>query len=242
MTSPTHHRLRASRAPLAALLSATLAASALAQPALRLIEGTPESDVISAGEHAAQVRAGPGDDKVRGSPEGDVLHGNLGNDTLDGGDGPDTLNGGRGNDSLIGGRGDDLLSGDRGDDTLSGGPGADRYVLALDSGRDVITDFSASEGDRIVVQAPTPATLAATPEGVSVRLSDGSEMRVLGATLAEVSAHIDQPAAPPTPAAPPAAAPAVESEHGLSPVVAAAIALLVLAVGIVAALILRRRR
>ncbi|WP_447731752.1 retention module-containing protein [Pseudomonas shirazensis] len=64
-----------------------------------------------------------------------------GNDTLLGGDGNDNIFGGAGNDTLIGGKGNDILT---------GGSGADLFVWkAGHTGNDVITDFKASEGDRI---------------------------------------------------------------------------------------------
>ncbi|MBV4502138.1 retention module-containing protein [Pseudomonas shirazensis] len=64
-----------------------------------------------------------------------------GNDTLLGGDGNDNIFGGAGNDALIGGKGNDILT---------GGSGADLFVWkAGHTGNDVITDFKASEGDRI---------------------------------------------------------------------------------------------
>ncbi|MGN8359368.1 immunoglobulin-like domain-containing protein, partial [Pseudomonas sp. SMN11] len=64
-----------------------------------------------------------------------------GNDTLLGTDGNDIIFGGAGNDTLIGGKGND---------TLTGGSGADLFVWkAGHTGNDVITDFKASEGDRL---------------------------------------------------------------------------------------------
>jgi Ca2+-binding RTX toxin-like protein len=80
----------------------------------------------------------------------DVMNGNAGNDTLRGGDNNDQLNGGPGTDSL---------NGERGTDTLTGGLNADTFVFTLPShsvpglGRDQITDFSRSQGDRINVAA-----------------------------------------------------------------------------------------
>lgn len=52
------------------------------------------------------------------------------------------LRGGHGNDQLGGGYGNDTLSGGPGADTLTGGGGTDRFVFgAIDTGKDVITDF-----------------------------------------------------------------------------------------------------
>lgn len=77
-------------------------------------------------------------------------------DNLIAGNGPDTLTGAAGNDSLSGGAGDDTLTGGQGADRLTGGQGKDLFdfnvlpELGLGNvNRDVITDFTASEGDRI---------------------------------------------------------------------------------------------
>ncbi|MGN7614069.1 LamG-like jellyroll fold domain-containing protein [Magnetococcales bacterium HHB-1] len=108
-----------------------------------------------------------GNDLLNGGVGSDILNGGLGNDLLYGGEGAsaDTLNGDDGNDILIGDEGDDALNGGVGDDiliggigldTMTGGSGADtfHYVgteeTALTSGTvDRITDFNASEGDKI---------------------------------------------------------------------------------------------
>jgi Ca2+-binding RTX toxin-like protein len=79
------------------------------------------------------------------------LTGNSANNILDGSAGNDAISGGGGNDSLIGGTGKD---------TMTGGTGGDQfyYRLIAESGtgstnRDVITDFSGSNGDRIDLSA-----------------------------------------------------------------------------------------
>jgi Ca2+-binding RTX toxin-like protein len=57
-----------------------------------------------------------------------------------------------GDDRLSGGGGDDILEGGAGDDRLTGGAGADMFVFASpEHGMDVVTDFSAEDGDRIYV-------------------------------------------------------------------------------------------
>ncbi len=90
------------------------------------------------------------DDVIDGGYGRDQLYGAYGNDTLIGGPGDDslfgeadddTLLGGENNDSLDGGSGADTLNGGPGDDTMLGGSGADRYVIALNDGNDVINNF-----------------------------------------------------------------------------------------------------
>ena len=81
-----------------------------------------------------------------------------------GDEGDDSITGGEGNEMLIGGAGDDVLNGGLGSDVLTGGEGSDRFVYnPFDSSRDdtidvspyrdIITDFSSSEGDKIDLSA-----------------------------------------------------------------------------------------
>jgi Ca2+-binding RTX toxin-like protein len=64
-----------------------------------------------------------------------------------------TLVGNAGANTLSGGLGDDTLDGGLGLDTLTGGKGADmfRFSTDFDSNADVITDFSRTQGDKIVL-------------------------------------------------------------------------------------------
>lgn len=84
----------------------------------------------------------------------DRLRGDDGANELWGGGGRDVLVGRSGDDTLIGGDGDDRIVGGRGADELTGGAGADRFEFrgwrqSETDARDVITDFSVAEGDRI---------------------------------------------------------------------------------------------
>ncbi len=84
-----------------------------------------------AGDKAIILSGGRFNDRILGSPQ---------DDSLFGGDGDDVLAGGAGADVLEGGEGDDLLVGGAGDDVLRGGGGVDTYVIAVGSGRDIITE------------------------------------------------------------------------------------------------------
>jgi hypothetical protein len=107
-----------------------------------------------------------------GSAAGDAMKGNDAANRLAGRDGRDSLTGGGGNDRLLGERGDDTLAGQAGSDALLGGDGADsldggagfdwmtgglgadsfRFSAApISAAADRIYDFSAAEGDRIVI-------------------------------------------------------------------------------------------
>ena len=66
--------------------------------------------------------------------------------------GADSLSGTGEEDALAGGGGDDTLAGGEGPDVLSGGAGADRFVFEGRTGRDVITDFTATGADQDVLE------------------------------------------------------------------------------------------
>lgn len=94
-------------------------------------------------------------DTLIGDSTSNRLWGRDGFDLLDGRGGKDKLYGGNGNDKLYGGANADLLVGGRGSDLLEGGGGKDTFVFngkadsAVGAKRDVITDFSSSERDKI---------------------------------------------------------------------------------------------
>ena len=62
----------------------------------------------------------------------------------------DSLLGTASMDSVEGGRGNDRLDGGSGNDTLVGGAGADTFVLRSGGGDDVVSDFDAASGDRVM--------------------------------------------------------------------------------------------
>ncbi|MBF0627005.1 MAG: calcium-binding protein [Magnetococcales bacterium] len=98
---------------------------------------------------------------LTGNSAANTLDGGDGGDTLQGGDGDDTLKGGAGPDVLQGGAGADTLSGGRGQDRLTGGAGADAFKFILRSeGGDVITDFQADQGDRLLFVSQNFGALA----------------------------------------------------------------------------------
>lgn len=92
-----------------------------------------------------------------GKMVGDVLFG-TGNDVYDGSDGrvSGVVSGDAGDDSLTGGNKSDRLAGDAGRDELTGGKRGDTFIFHLmndstvaQAGRDLITDFSHKQGDKI---------------------------------------------------------------------------------------------
>ncbi len=126
------------------------------------IIGGNARDTLVGGEGEDHLFGRGGRDLLLGGAGNDVLQGDNGRDTLIGEGGMDRLDGGRGDDLLIGGAmadelkggdGDDILDegaghgmieGGRGDDLITGGTGADAFMVAPDSGNDVVTDFEAT--------------------------------------------------------------------------------------------------
>ena len=124
-----------------------------------VIRGGVGNDVLGGTDGADVMYGGMGNDILIGGAGGDSLYGEDGNDTLMGGVGSDVLDGGLGNDRLVGFDGADVLLGGAGMDYLIGGGshdvmtgGADADTFAFDfqsfkGGTEVVTDFSAAEGD-----------------------------------------------------------------------------------------------
>ncbi|MEM9550569.1 MAG: calcium-binding protein [Pseudomonadota bacterium] len=116
------------------------------------LKGVSGSDHLSGGSGADSLDGGSGNDTLDGGTGRDRLKGGSGNDVMNGNAGHDYLNGHTGNDTLDGGEGRDVLYLGAGDDVATGGENADRFVFRaedLDGSSDVITDFSAEDGDRI---------------------------------------------------------------------------------------------
>ena len=93
------------------------------------------------------INGSQGDDTIIGNSSVNILNGYNGNDSLEGATGHDLLDGGAGND---------LLHGGSAMDQLTGGAGADTFIFVTTTeipstaaGRDLITDFSHAQGDRI---------------------------------------------------------------------------------------------
>jgi Ca2+-binding RTX toxin-like protein len=111
-----------------------------------------------------RLKGNGGNNTLKGQLGNDILSGNGGNDILQGDAGRDSLNGGAGNDEINGASAAAPFGRDE-IDTLTGGTGADRFLLAAssrplyDDGQGtpgfndyaLITDFSRSQGDRLVL-------------------------------------------------------------------------------------------
>jgi hypothetical protein len=115
-----------------------------------------QADPTAAGVSAFNlVVGGTGSDRnLQGTASSDWI-------SLDAGD--DRIDAGFGFDSVLGGSGNDTLNGGSGRDTLVGGSGADRFRFDADlsaaTNIDTITDFSATAGDRLVLDRAIFTTL-----------------------------------------------------------------------------------
>jgi len=114
------------------------------------IDGDQGNDMVFGGKSQDLILGSEGNDSLFGQLEDDtlcggagddVLNGNENNDLIDGCEGNDTIYGGEDNDTLLGCVGDDFLSGGLGNDSLIGGLGNDTFVLGVNRGFDIISDF-----------------------------------------------------------------------------------------------------
>jgi Ca2+-binding RTX toxin-like protein len=147
------------------------------------INGNRGADTIDGGAGGGDwLVGGQGDDLIVSHAGDDVLYGNMGNDTLAGGAGNEVLRGGQGDDVLRGGAGADWLSGDLGNDTLSGGSGPDVFHSFVGAGVDLVTDFDATEGDRVRLDAGTSYSAAQVGADTVITLQ-GARMVLQGVLL-----------------------------------------------------------
>ena len=100
----------------------------------------------------------------------------------------EVLNGSSGSDFIEGGAGDDTIRGGAGTDYLTGGRGADTFVFGSHSQYDVITDFNAAEGDRVVFDYGGSANKAV----YSGELWDGMSFDTAGGTCTVNCIDINQ--------------------------------------------------
>ncbi|WP_207461077.1 hypothetical protein [Azospirillum sp. SYSU D00513] len=152
-----------------------------------LLDGAGGEDLLIGLADGDTLRGGDGADLLFGNQGEDLLCGNTGADTLYGGSGEDRLYGGAGDDWLSGDLGDDWLSGDLGNDTLTGGAGADRFLFQPGGGADLVADFDAAAGDRLVIGARS-WTVAAGGVGAVVDLGLGDSITLAGIRADQVTA------------------------------------------------------
>ena len=136
---------------------------------------------------------GPGPTDLGGDQV--IINGTSGDDTITAAAPGSFINGGAGSDRLIASV---SVSGSHGpywgDDVLTGGTGADAFVMQLNGGDDVITDFSLADGDQIDVTqigyvslSQVLAQATQTANGVKIALGTGS-VTLRGVTLGSLVA------------------------------------------------------
>lgn len=135
-----------------------------------------DSTATTIGDYVDNAALWSGNDRMTVAGGARVWNGFAGNDVMTGSTGSDSLNGGDGNDRLNGRAGDDVLNGGAGIDRLTGGDGADRFVLDTLAARsaDSITDFSATDGDKIVLDVAAFTAVAGGLGGKFVSNTTGT--------------------------------------------------------------------
>ncbi|HEX8380382.1 MAG TPA: cadherin domain-containing protein [Allosphingosinicella sp.] len=106
----------------------------------------------------ANITGTAGSDSISASSFSPALRTTNSEDTVFGRDGHDNIQGLAGDDELYGEGGNDTLTGGAGADRLSGGLGKDQFTYnsaseSAGAARDLITDFSRSQGDKISLSA-----------------------------------------------------------------------------------------
>ncbi|WP_413441978.1 PA14 domain-containing protein [Synechococcus sp. MIT S1220] len=152
------------------------------------IDGGVDDDILYGGRGIDSIQGNEGDDFIKGGNGSDVLKGHTGQDHLIGGGNNDKLKGGQdddkltgksghdrlfgdeGHDVLVGGPGNDLLDGGSGDDFLKGGQGRDKFVLS--TGKDIIKDFDANQGDTIKVDPALELTFSQKGDNLILKAGD----------------------------------------------------------------------
>lgn len=148
--------------------------------------GNAGNDTVYGGFGDDWVVGGRDHDDLFGDEGWDVVLGNLGDDYLSGDAGDDWVRGGQGDDEVRGGAGWDWLSGDRGNDTVTGGPGADLFHVFGQSDLDLVTDFTASEGDLVMVSAASHYTVVQDGADVVITVDSSARMVLENVQLASL--------------------------------------------------------
>ena len=101
------------------------AATIIALPGQRSVQGTDGPDVIVGNSQDNEIHGTAGADVICGLGGDDLVVGGGGDDVIKGNGGGDDLRGGKEADTVYGGAGDDTLAGGAGADSLDGGQGSD---------------------------------------------------------------------------------------------------------------------
>lgn len=162
------------------------------------VTGDIGNDDVNGNVGMDRVYGGAGNDSVRGGKDNDTVfgdagndphvNGNIGDDIVYGGDGNDMVYGGQGQDTVYGDAGADTVAGDLGYDLLYGGLGADRFVLRAGSQTDWVGDFSAAQGDKIMLVPGTAYTVINSGGQVMIDIGHGDQLGLAGVAFGSFSA------------------------------------------------------
>lgn len=89
---------------------------------------------------------------------------------------PINLVGNSNKNKITGGKGADTLIGGDGNDTLTGGDGADTFISS--AGKNVIADYTATQGDVIMLNNVTPTKVSVSKQKVTITNSDKSTFAI----------------------------------------------------------------
>lgn len=89
---------------------------------------------------------------------------------------PINLVGNSNKNKITGGKGADTLIGGDGNDTLTGGDGADTFISS--AGKNVISDYNATQGDVIMLNNVTPTKVSVSKQKVTITNSDKSTFAI----------------------------------------------------------------
>jgi len=151
------------------------------------INGNMGDDTCVSGGGDDWVVGGKDNDSLAGSAGQNLVYGNIGADTCDGGAGNDIVRGGQDNDVLLGAAGDDFVSGDRGDDTVTGGSGADLFHSFVGAGIDRVLDFSATQGDRVMLDAGAVFTVRQSGADTVIDLGGADQVILVGVSMSTLT-------------------------------------------------------
>ena len=159
--------------------------------------GADGNDVIDGGKGMDAMRGGNGNDIFYVDNAGDTVteYTNQGTDTVFSsisftlGNNVENLTlTGTGDLNATGNSRANILTGNSGANQLTGGLGADTFIFALGSDADVITDFSAADGDVIDLSpyhAQLTAVLLQSGADVTIDLGGGNIITVLNVTVTD---------------------------------------------------------
>ena len=118
--------------------------------------GGDSNDTIIGGAFRDEINSGRGDDTIFTGYGDDVIDAGDGNDRIDAGSGADVIDAGNGDDDIV----------VTGADVITGGAGADSFVLSVGvasfSEMATIVDFSATAGDKIVIEQAGTLSVASS--------------------------------------------------------------------------------